>query len=208
MAQHLPLPFPVIDTGDLKRAIRYLERSHSVDHAAQRYVVSRARALNHADLLPSSWTKMRTTNTGPSLDQQLEHLAEQHGISETQLKTVYLRGVDTFFTDDVTYGSAAMYGLARVQRFISERGSSIDTDLIATAPRAAVSTGVDLSEDAFFVSDILYSTGSDLARVFDPGTVSSITLEDDVMRVDGELGSLRWVYRLDTASGEHEFVIQ
>lgn len=204
-----PLPFPVRDTGDLKRAIRYVLRASSIDEEAQRYVIIRARALGHTDLLPTSWTQMTTTHYDVTLDEQIEQLAQNNDLSEAQLKTVYLRGVNDFLDGQITYGSATMYGLARVQRFIKERGEYLDSDLCAVAGEApGPDHGIELSAGIFFSPDIMYASGQQVADLFKPGTVTSLTVTDDALHVSGDLGPLTWQYKLDTLTGRERFAVQ
>jgi hypothetical protein len=204
---HRHLPFPVRDTGDLKRAIRYVQRAP--DESARRYLINRARALGHSDLLPTSWIQTMPATATVSLDQQLERLADQHHISTTQLKTVYMRGVNEFVTSDVTYGSATMYGLARVQRFINERGAIIDTDLVPESNDVvSIDPGVELSSDSFFSPDVFYSSGKSVAELFYPGVVTSMTVSEEQFEVYGEFGEITWCYVLDINTGEHLFRVQ
>ena len=203
------LPFPVRDTSDLKRAIKFVSRTTSIDEDAKRYVIGRARALGHTDLLPTSWTQMTTTQHEVTLDEQIEQLAGKFNVSEAQLKTVYLRGVNDFLSSDITYGSATMYGLARVQRFISERGAVLDSDLLEV-DESIIETdcGIELTAGMFFSPDIIYASGKQVAALFEPGIVTSITVADDFLHVNGELGQLRWNYQLDTDTGAHSLTIQ
>lgn len=208
VVRHHPRPFPVHDTGDLKRAIRYLTRATSVDEDARRYVIGRARELGHTDLLPNSWMQMTNTHYEITLDEQIGQLAQKCGASEAQLKTVYLRGVNDFLESDITYGSATMYGLARVQRFIKERGAVVDTDLVETEqPEGETDHGIELSAGMFFSPDIIYASGQQVAKLFEPGEVIAMTLTDNVLRVHGELGSLRWLYELNTHNGRTSFTV-
>lgn len=203
------LPFPVRDTSDLKRAIKYIIRAHPTDDVAKRYIIDRARALGHTDILPTSWTIMTTAHYEITLDDQIEHLAQSSGVSEAQLKTVYLRGVNDFLDSDITYGSATMYGLARVQRFIAERGAVIDSDLTETdAYEAQNDHGIELSAGMFFSPDIVYASGQQVAKLFEPGEVTSMTLSDDLLQISGELGALQWNYVLDIITGHTSFAVQ
>ena len=208
MRQNLPLPFPVRDIGDLKRAIKFVSRASTIDDATRRYIVARAKTLGHVDLLPTSWIHMTTMQDELTLDQQIKHLAEYHDVSHAQLKTVYLRGVDDFLNSDITYGSATMYGLARVQRFINERGAVIDSDLTPTASYTAPDHGIELASGMYFSPDVIYSSGEKVASLFSPGVVTGITVTDDHIHVVGDLGSLNWSYELNTMTGEHSFKIQ
>lgn len=201
------LPFPVHDVADLKRAIRYAERNNQLP-SLRRIVIARARQLGHNDLLPISWTKMTTLHASQSLDHQLDVLAAEHGISAVQLKTVYLRGVDDFITGDIAYGSATMYGLARVQRFINERGEVIDTDLVEVDPTAVLDTGIVVSEDEVFLPDVIYAAGERTAALFAPGTVTQILQGTQKLYVFGEISGMEWMYTLDTHSGEHTIEIR
>lgn len=209
MHQNLPLPFPVRDTSDLKRAIKYVSRAAVVNEQAQRYVISRARAFGHMDLIPTSWTKMTTTQYEVTLDEQIAQLATVNDISVAQLKTVYLRGVNDFLDSDITYGSATMYGLARVQRFIKERGAVVDSDLLGIENESsAADYGIELEAGSFFSPDVVYAAGTNVAALFEPGEVDSITItEHPHIVVTGTIDSLRWQYSLDGRSGEHFFVV-
>lgn len=201
------LPFPVNDVADLKRAIRYAERNSDMP-SVRRTVVARARQLGHNDLLPISWTKMTTLHAPQSLDHQLSILAAEHDVSAVQLKTVYLRGVDDFINGDIAYGSATMYGLARVQRFINERGAVIDADLVAVDPTAVLDTGIVVSEDSVFIPDVIYAAGEKTAALFSPGTVTQILQGTEKLYVFGEISGLEWMYTLDVHNGEHSFEIR
>ena len=208
MRHSLPLPFPVRDTSGLKRAIKFVLRAASIDEDAQRYVIGRARLLGHTDLLPTSWTQMTTAQYDVTLDEQIEQLAQNNGISVAQLKTVYLRGVNDFLESQITYGSATMYGLARAQRFINERGSVVDGDLVETDDHTTeLDHGIELSAGMFFSPDIVYASGQQVAALFAPGVVTSIALHDDSLRVNGELGALKWSYVLETVSGVECFTV-
>lgn len=209
MHQSLPLPFPVRDTGDLKRAIKYVSRASTHDHAARQYVIARARALGHTDLLPTSWTKMTTTQHEVTLDEQIEVLARNNSLSTTQLKTVYLRGVEDFLSSEITYGSATMYGLARVQRFINERGAVVDSDLSETSEEVQhTDHGIELVAGMFFSPDIVYSSGHQVAELFKPGEVTNMTISDEYLCVSGLLGSMQWTYMLNTVNGVTSFTVQ
>lgn len=208
MRQNLPLPFPVRNAADLERAIKYVSRASKIDNSSQRYVIARARQLGRTDLLPSSWTNMTTTHQETTLDQQLEHLAEKHDIGIAQLKTVYLRGVDAFVASDITYGSATMYGLARVQRFINERGAVVDSDLTPQEELLEVDCGIELTAGQFFLPDIIYASGEKIATLFAPGIVTALAVTDDALLVAGELGQLNWEYQLDTRTGATYFDVQ
>lgn len=151
---------------------------------------------------------MTTTHFDITLDQQIEQLAQSCDASEAQLKTVYLRGVNDFLESDITYGSATMYGLARVQRFIKERGAILDADLVETelAP-PETDCGIELAAGAFFSPDIVYASGQEVARLFKPGEVTAMTLTDNVLHVQGSLGALHWSYELNTTTGQHSFTV-
>lgn len=208
MRHNHPRPFPVHDTGDLKRAIRYLTRESSIDLDARRYVIGRARVLGHTDLLPNSWMQMTTTHYEITLDQQIEQLAQKCDASVAQLKTVYLRGVNDFLESDITYGSATMYGLARVQRFINERGAVLDSDLVEVEESAnEVDHGIELSAGMFFSPDVMYASGNQVAELFKPGEVTNMTVGDEYLHVSGTLGPLQWSYELDTVNGHCSFAV-
>lgn len=204
----LPLPFPVRDAADLKRAIRHITRNDPHNGDARRYVVTRARALGHVDLIPAQWTNMTSTKlSGTSLDQQFDELAEKHSISATRLKAVYFRGVTEFIGGDMTFGSATMYGLARVQRFIKDQ--TLDADLCETHEYSEAPSGIDLSEEALeFLLNILYSSGDVVVDQFRPGQVTAITVLEDGLVVNGVLGDQTWTYTLNTTSGDHNFSVQ
>lgn len=151
---------------------------------------------------------MATTMMKNTLDAQIKLIAEKSGLSETQLKTVYLRGVNSYVDSDVATGSATMYGLARVMRFINERGAVIDTDLVEVdAQTAGLDHGFELSAGAFFSPDVMYASGREVAAMFEPGVVTSITVSLDVILVAGYLDELQWEYALDTASGATSFTV-
>lgn len=151
---------------------------------------------------------MTTTKlSGTSLDRQFEELAHKHDISATRLKAVYFRGVEEFLDSDMTFGSATMYGLARVQRFINGNDTT-DADLREQHIYSEVSAGIDLSDDnMFWLPDVLYASGASVAELFRPGQVTAITVSDDAFHVDGVLGDLRWSYALDTVSGDVNFSV-
>ncbi len=198
-----PHRLSIRNARDLQDAIK----SHT-DARDRLYISSRARALGRTDLLPTAWNQMTTTYVN-SLDRQIEYLAEEHKLSSVQLKTVYLRGVEDFVSGDVTYGSATMYGLARVQRFINERGTIIDTDLVSSDPESLLDCGIEISSESFFSPEVLYTSGEKMADLFKPGVVTCITVEDDAwLTIDGELGNIQWQYQLNTSTGAHSFEIQ
>lgn len=205
--QHHHLPFPVSDTSDLKRAIRYTLKSP--DDATIRYVSIRAKALGHTDLLPTHWKKMTTTTPANSLDAQFESLSTQHSLSVAKLKTVYFRGIDDFLASDIGFGSATMYGLARVQRFITERGATIDSDLLAQdGEETAPENGFELVFDSeLYLMDIYYDNGLRIAELFEPGVTTGIAATEHGIVVDGILGSIEWHYELDTRTGRFSFTI-
>lgn len=152
---------------------------------------------------------MTTTHYEITLDQQIEQLAQKCDASVAQLKTVYLRGVNDFLESDITYGSATMHGLARVQRFIKERGAVLDADLveIEEAP-AEADHGIELSAGMFFSPDIMYASGNQVAELFKPGEVTNMTVGDEYLRVSGVLGPQQWTYVLNTVNGHCSFKIQ
>jgi hypothetical protein len=196
-----PLPFPVRDTADLRRAVRYVARDG--DSHARRYVVARARALGCTDMLPPGWLKPmpQRTLTHMSLDQRFKEKSVQCGIGVAKLKAVYFRGVEEFQSSDFDMGTPMMWGLARVQRFINcvQTGAPMqsDTDLLATANEIAADCGIDISVDAGAVlADVLYSSGS------------QIRVEDDIITVDGTIDGTGWSYSLDTISGEHDLFVE
>lgn len=167
--------------------------------------------LGHTDLLPTAWTNMTTTTQHEvTLDEQIEQLARNNNVSVAQLKTVYLRGVNDFLASEITYGSAVMYGLARAQRFINERGKTLDSDLVQTEkPFTETSDhGIELAAGTFFSPDIVYASGQQIAAMFEPGVVTSITLGEKTLHVRGDLGALQWSYVLDTVSGRTSFTVQ
>jgi hypothetical protein len=150
-----------------------------------------------------------TTQHEVTLDEQIQHLADKCDISEAQLKTVYLRGVNDFLESDITYGSATMYGLARVQRFISERGAVLDSDLLEVENSVtSQDCGIELAAGMFFSPDIVYASGQQVAALFEPGEVTNMTIGDAYLCVSGLLGPLQWSYVLDTVNGRTEFTVQ
>lgn len=204
----LPLPFPVRNASDLKRAVRHIVRHDPGNSAARRYVVARARALGHLDLVPTQWTSMTPTKlASTSLDRQFEELAEKHDISAARLKAVYFRGVEEYMSSDMTFGSATMYGLARVQRFINDQ--TLDSDLCEIHDYSEARGGIDLSEEALeFIINVLYSSGEAVVDQFRPGQVTAITVLEDGLVVDGVLGDQTWSYTLNTSSGDDNFVVR
>lgn len=210
-----PLPFPVRDATDLHRAIRYARTRG--DASARRYVISRARALGHADLLPNTWTlpvPSSTTTHRASLDQQFEEKAKQHDISVAKLKTVYFRGVEEYQDSGFDMGTPTMWGLARVQRFINavSCGAPLDMDadlLEVNNPAATVDPGIDIVIDPnAILADVLYASGEKTAEMFEPADVYSISFEDGVIEVGGSLDGRPWAYTLDTVSGEHNLSLE
>ena len=200
-----PLPFPVRDVSDLKRAIRYAESHRDV----RNYVSVRARALGHVDILPATWKTMPTqVRTTSNLDEQFEELAATHGLSTARLKTVYFRGVEEFFTSELNFGSASMYGLARVQRFV-QGDETLDQDLTAVDPEVLPDDGMEFTIDsALVISDLVYASGENIAAQFAPGQVTGMSMNDDTLYVEGTIGTAEWNYTLDFATGEHSFKVQ
>jgi hypothetical protein len=151
---------------------------------------------------------MAITATKYTLDEQIKFIAKKSGLSEAQLKTVYLRGVNNYVESDVTTGSATMYGLARVMRFINERGAIIDTDLVEVdAKIEEYDHGFELSAGAFFSPDVVYASGKEFAAIFEPGVVTSITVSSDFVLVAGYLSDLEWEYALDTVTGASSLTV-
>ena len=150
---------------------------------------------------------MATTAVKDTLDEQIAVIAKNYRVSEAQLKTVYLRGVNDFVQSDAE-GSATIYGLARVLRFVRERGAVIDSDLVEVdAQNLSTDHGVELSAGSFFSPDIMYADGKKVAALFEPGVVTCITVTTDTLLVAGELGPLQWEYALDTATGADSFAV-
>lgn len=203
----LPLPFPVSDAADLRRAIRYVDR-HG-DESSRRYVKMRARALQRTDMLPAAWRdpKYAQSNVSPSLDEQFDNQAHKCGISAAKLKAIYLRGVNDFINSDIELGSATMWGLARVQRFING-DTSLDADLVGCAVDPIIDPGVEISLDSgAILADVLYASGEETAALFSPGEVLAIRLEDSTLLVEGILDGAPWQYALDTQTGAQDLVI-
>lgn len=210
MTHSHPLPFPVRDAADLKRAITYVMRARDIDRsAAQRYITQRARALGHTDMLPTMWGGRSATavSTSPmGLDQQFREKSEQYGISLAKLKTVYFRGVDEYHSSDFDLGTPTMWGLARVQRFIDSMTTDApmlsDQDLVSTDEVTTVDCGIDICVDASaLIADVVYGDGSQTASMFAPAQVLCIAFEDDIITVDGMLDNEAWRYSLSTISG-------
>lgn len=148
-----------------------------------------------------------------SLDAQFEQQSQQCGIGVAKLKVVYFRGVREFVNSDMTLGSAMIWGLARVQRFInavtSEQAPELDGDLIGSHVNAMSDPGIELSSDhGSFLTDILYASGEETAELFRPGIVSSMQIEEQLLTVEGTLDGREWVYALDTVSGQHTLHMQ
>lgn len=138
------------------------------------------------------------------LDQQFEELSEKHDISTARLKAVYFRGVEEYMSSDMTVGSATMYGLARVQRFLKD--PTLDADLSGAHEYHEDLSGLDINEESMqMMFSVLYGTGDDIARQFHPGQVTGITVLDDAIQIDGVLGDDNWSYTLNTTSGASEF---
>ena len=151
---------------------------------------------------------MATTTMKPTLDEQIASIAKKFDVSEAQLKTVYLRGVNEF-VENGAEGSATMHGLDRAVRFANERGKFIDSDLLEVhAQTYAADHGVELTAGSFFSPDIMYADGKKVAALFEPGVVTSITFSTETLVVSGELGPLQWEYMLDPVTGVDFFVVQ
>lgn len=194
--------YPVLNSADLERAIR---AAGPQDHA---YVVGRARALGRMDLIPPSWQKASqraSAGSGSSLDAQFEEYAESVGVSSAKLKAVYLRGVAEYNESSSDFGNAVVWGMARVQRFMS---GMCDEDLISQEPPAILADcGIELSNDSgVIIADVLYGDGSAISRIFDPGEVQSAYLEDNMLYVMGSLDGKTWRYTLDCSSGVHSLL--
>lgn len=200
MARSHHLSFPVRSSKDLERAIRAAN-----DDDTRSYVISRARSLGRMDMIPSSWlarlVKQHSTATA-SLDAQFEEYAKQHNVSSAKLKAVYLRGVAEYNQSSADFGNAVVWGMARVQRFLD---GSCDEDLCTQDPPAVLTDlGIELTADSgAIIADVLYGDGSVIARIFDPGVVISMEVDEHNLTVNGELDGKLWHYKLDCFSGNH-----
>jgi hypothetical protein len=206
-----PLPFQVRDLSELRRAIAYAEDEVDV----RRYVMQRARALGHTDMVPVSWSERlapRPAQPAQSLDAEFERLSQTYDIGVAKLKAVYLRGVKEFTSSQDAQGSPTMYGLARVQRFVNAATnahvSCPDDDLMDKLPEIQVDQGLDIAVDAgALVQDVVYSYGSRVAQIFHPGVVRAIGINDTTLWVLGILDGIDWAYELDMMSGDEKLNI-
>lgn len=191
--------FPVHNSSDLRRAIRHVEKSG--DESERKYVINRARALGRADMIPVGWVmpSYRKLNNVKSLDDQFESYAEQFGISVVKLKTVFFRGVQEYEQSDADFGNAAVWGMARVQRFIN---GSCDEDLLPEVNDVEQDPGLEVTEESVgIVSKFLYGN---LDQIFSPGRVVHVEFCDDTMHVLGTLDEDQWRYEINLTTGEHE----
>jgi hypothetical protein len=157
------------------------------------------------DLIPSSWLTRLVThkhNATASLDAQFEEYARQHNVSSAKLKAVYLRGVAEYNQSSADFGNAMVWGMARVQRFLS---GSCDEDLCTQDPPAVLTDlGIELTADSgAIIADVLYGDGRVIARIFDPGVVTSMQVDEHNLTVEGELDGRPWRYELDCFNGSH-----
>jgi hypothetical protein len=206
-----PLPFQVRNVSDLRRAISYADENAE----ARRYVMQRARALGHADMMPLSWSErvaQRPAQMIHSLEAELERLSETYDIGVAKLKAVYLRGVNEFTSSQDAQGSPTMYGLARVQRFVNAvtnvHVTCPDDDLMEKLPQINVDQGLDIAIDAgALVQDVVYAYGSRVAEIFRPGVVRAVGINDTTLWVLGVLDGMDWAYELDMMSGDEKLDI-
>ena len=194
--------YPVLNSADLERAI---QAAGPQDHA---YVMGRARALGRMDLIPPSWqqTPQRVAAArGASLDAQFEEYARTMGVSSAKLKAVYLRGVAEYNESSSDFGNAVVWGMARVQRFMD---GACDEDLMSQeAPAVLADCGIELSQGSgVIIADVLYGDGSAIARIFHPGEVLQVQLEDHMLYIMGNLDEKTWRYALDCSSGVHSLL--
>lgn len=207
-----PLPFPISDTSDLKRAIRYVSKNDTDKN--RRYVMSRAKALGHLDMIPGEWLiPVSSVHTHTSLEKQFSEQSAKYGISIARLKCVYMRGIEDYKNQDIDMGSASMWGLVRVQKYINavksgDHSITDDQDLFESAVCASSSgDGLELNIDASnIIADVVYGTGKSISSIFYPGTVEFVSVSDDALHVFGRLNDEYWRYDLNMVDGRHEFV--
>lgn len=210
--QRLPLPFPISDAADLRRAVKHVSKHDDTDQS-RRYVIARAKALGHLDLIPGHWTGAQQRWSGDaSLEKQFLEQSHRHDISVARLKTVYFRGVNEFQQNGLEMGSASMWGLVRVQKYINavktgDIGLTDDKDLctVSEAVEQPVDMGIELNVNSnALVMNVIYGDGTDIAGFFKPGVVESYIVEDSLLIVCGTLNDEHWRYRLDTRTGAHD----
>lgn len=203
------LPFPVRDRSDVLRAVRHVVRQGESENAVN-YVSRRARELGCADTLPLHWhdavAPWSIELTG--LDGQIRRYAERLGVSDAKLKAVYLRGVRDFKATELDLGTAGMWGLARLQRFITACNNTNpdlteDSDLLYDeVPDEVVDfdLGMELSlEGGQKALEILRATPAELSTIFHPGEPTSMEFDQatNTLTVQGRIGPDYWTYTLN-----------
>lgn len=147
--------------------------------------------------------------TAPSLDRQFDTLSERYGISTARLKAVYFRGVREFWSSDFGFGTASMYGLARVQRYVNgDATQDVDLRDDSTVVACASPSSFEFTLDSDCVLNAVYADGSTISRLFAPGQTEAIQVDDGEIIVTGSLDSSRWLYRLDLQTGDSSFALE
>lgn len=140
-------------------------------------------------------------------------------VSEAKLRCVYLRGIREC-SEGGLEGSPTMYGMARMQRFVSaSQGNNTrlteDYDLLdKTVEFETVTDESTYNETAMMnlelVMSLLQDDGKEVAKIFSPAITHSYCYDEDEQSVNvfGDLDGKEWEYTLHLETGETNFSIQ
>ncbi len=144
-----------------------------------------------------------------SVEYTLLNIANAHSLDVTQLKVIYFRGVAEFVTNPQGAGPPSLFGLARVHRFLIERGETIDCDLVSPQIEnlGPSDTGYVITENTPHVPDVMYSNAESIVQAFEPATVESVEVDSEQITVTGFLGDVSWRYTLNSLLNEAKLEI-
>lgn len=209
MQGHRPLPFQVRNTKDLERAVAHVTKNGDTE-ANRRYVIARAKALGHTDMVPSSWMSSATSMADVPLEKHFQEHSARLGVSVARLKCVYFRGIEEFRSKEMEFGSPSMWGFLRVQKYLNalkagDLSTCDDSDLQPGVREQTVEpeTGIELFVDSNVVTDITFGNMDEIAHMFYPGTVYAAWVDDSSVYVEGSIGHDKWLYTLDLPTGLH-----